>query len=405
VSAPEARALDVEHDWRSILDNEHNLNHVPLAGKIVDRVVHGLNESKTKKDWPGEQGLMWLRLASRIPLDMITRSQREAVMSVLTASQSDKKEKGSISPESFKLILSLMTKVMSRPTFYKDMHFQHLVDAADAASNIVITSELDAEHVQEMIERYSDFAFNTVRAMAGDSERCTTYFTESASFNAQADDAIQKRDAAESPPALRMTLLKALITGLSGSASSSKNQVIVSLLETAKQNLGQSIVIVLEEWASDEKFFHRPEPAGDLRLLAAVDAAQADTAIPVSISSKSSRRSLDTRSQMALEAGDMRGWKLQTLLRRHMPSKLQIARPASFPSLDALPPRIRDSVLKDYVTSVIEGMDSDSKMDYLKALIDSYAEGSDTDGQLLAVECVVDQLIGKSITGPILNLT
>jgi nucleolar pre-ribosomal-associated protein 2 len=88
-----------------------------------------------------------------------------------------------------------------------------------------------------------------------------------------------------------------------------------------------------------------------------------------------------------------------------MPSKLQIARPASFPSLDALPPRIRDSVLKDYVTSVIEGMDSDSKMDYLKALIDSYAEGSDTDGQLLAVECVVDQLIGKSITGPILNLT
>lgn len=377
--------------WRSLLENEHNANHVQLASQLIDRAVDGLGRSREEKTLLKESGLVWLQLISSFPPDLISRTQREAIAAVLMEASDAKPSFRNTSPENLKVILSLVTKLMARPTFYKDMAFQHLVDAADSASGVFTTTDLDTEALLEIDGRYSDFASAIIKQMADDKERSTDYFADAQSFVSHTE-AVAK-DASFAP--LRLTLLKTMVKELSGSSNCSKNPSLTSLLETSRETLGRCVTAVFESWAGDKKLFTKPSPEADLRLLAAMDGSLAGGEVPISVGSKTSAlQKLANRSQEAMEQGDLRGWKLQTFLRRHLSTESQGVAPTSFPSLESLPPKIRESLLRDYVESVVEGMDSDTKLQYLQALIAKYVDGSDTDGQLMAVYCLIDQLIG-----------
>lgn len=396
ITASTSNASSYEYAWRSLLENEHNANHVQLASNLIDQAIAGLRESKQEKAWPGESGNTWLRLISSFPLDVMSRPQREAVVAALMDGTKGRIGFCNASPESLKVIFSLVTKLMTRSTFYKDMAFQHLVDAADSASSIFAAADLSTEALLEIVDRYSDFAFHTLKQMADDPERSTTYFAEASSFVTQTEEAIKSQNGAVFSAPLRLTLLKTMIRALSGSLNSSKNPSVVSLSEQCRASLGQCVTSIIESWAGDKKLLIKSDSEADLRLFAALDGAAAVDHIPVNDGSKSSSfQKLAARSQEAMESGNLRGWKLQIFLRRHQSIESQGVAPTSFPSLESLPPKIRESLLSDYVGSIVDGMDSDDKMRYLQALIARYVDGCDTDGQLVAIYCLTNQLIGK----------
>lgn len=405
VIASNPHASNTEYTWQSLLENEHNVNHAQLASSLIDQAVSGLRQSKMEKAWPGESGHTWLRVISSFPLDVISRSQREAVVAVLMQCSDGKTGFRHTSPESFKAIFSLVTKFMTRPTFYEDMAFQHLVDAADSASSSFTSADVGTEALLEIVERYSDLASITIKQMADDPERSSAYFAESLSFVSQTEDAASGQNGRASSSPLRLTLLKTMIKELSGSSNCSKNPSLTSLLQTCTVSLGRCVTAVIDSWAVDKKLFTKPNPEADLKLFAAMDSAIASDDVPINVESKpSSLQKLGKRSQEAMESGDLRGWKLQIFLQRHLSSESHGTAPTSFPNLELLPPKMQESLLRAYVESIVEGMNSDAKMQYLQALIVRYTEGIDTDGQLVAIYCLTDQLISTLHTVPILPI-
>ena len=148
---------------------------------------------------------------------------------------------------------------------------------------------------------------------------------------------------------------------------------------------------------TERKAFESHNVVPDLRLLAAVHAVEAlDDLSEASKLKKSEVRKAEKRSHVAMLGGDQRGWKIQTLLRTYFSSDLEETRPTTFPSLESLPSKLRGPLLGSYVASVTRAMDSAAKMEYLKDLIEAFVQGSDADGQVLAIQNVVNQLIGKS---------
>jgi len=84
---------------------------------------------------------------------------------------------------------------------------------------------------------------------------------------------------------------------------------------------------------------------------------------------------------------------MQTFLQRYLSSELEVPRPATFHSLEISRSESRESLVREYVESIVKTMTAPVMMQYLEALIEEYHGGCDTDGQLLAIAHVVDQLI------------
>ena len=397
LSDEKATIPGLEAIWQSLLDNEHCVNEAKLAENLLDRAAAALAESKKEKHWPDERGQLWLRLISSVPLDAITRQQRERIMAVLMEACTSAKSAKKTPMKGWNIILSLATKLMARPTFYEGMSFQHLVDVATTASQAFTASPGDNESLEELIGRYSLMALAIIKQM-GDhiDERSISYFAEASDFVARCRTMAKDGQALEIPP-LQLTLLKALVQELSQSSSCRNHPQLASLPSDAEVSLKSCVACFFGEWVDGKKLFSKPNAAADFRLLAAVDAAESSDTLPDLEGHKgSSLRKLEKRSIEAMQAGDLRGWKMQTFLQRYLSSELEIPRPATFHTLQNSQGKERQSLLKGYVGSIVKTMDTPIKMLYLEALIGEYNGGCDTDGQLIAINQVVDQLIGKS---------
>lgn len=391
-SNPKADHLGLEFVWKSLLENEHDMNHVKLAENLVERLVAGLRASRKEKTQTGERFKLWSRLISGLPIDAITRLQREKIMAILMKDRKGKKLLESASLECWKPLLSLATKLLARPTFYEGMQFQHLVDIADSLSKAFSDVPADNGTLLELVDRYSNMASATIRQMAENiEERSVTYFTETSDFISHCKDLEKMRP-------LHLTLLKALTKQLSQSSSCRNNATLASLPGTAQLVLGDCITSVIGEWVEDKKLLKKSNTASALKLLAAVDAAELGTEPILSKLKASSLKKLDQRSQEAMEAGDVRGWKLQTFLRRYMASELEVVRPTTFPRLEGLPSKLCESLLGEYVVSIVNGMETKVKLQYLKELVGEHLASSDKDGRLVAIQYIVEQFIGKSIS-------
>lgn len=397
LSDEKATPLGLEAIWQSLLDNEHCVNEAKLAENLLDRAVGALAESKKEKHWPGERGQLWLRLISSVPLDAVARQQRERIMAVLVEGCTSPKSGKKTPTKGWNMILSLATKVMARPTFYDGMSFQHLIDVATTASQTFTSAGGDNEGLQELIGRYSSMASAIIKQMAEHiDERSIGYFAEASAFVTRCSTIAKDGEALEIPP-LHLTLLKALVQELSHSSNCRNHSQLASLPSDAEVSLKSCVFCFFGEWIDGKKLFSKPNVAADFRLLVAVDAAELFDGLPELAGHKgSSLRKLEKRSLDSMQAGDLRGWKVQTFLQRYLSSELEIPRPATFHSLESTQGKIRESLLRGYVGAIVKTMDTPIKMQYLEVLMGEYHGGSDTDGQLIAIHHVVDQLIGKS---------
>lgn len=384
--------------WRALLRNEINLNESKIARDFIGRLIVALEDSKEKKGWPGEHSLLAIKILSSIPLEAFDRAQRERLMNVISRRRSKMVQSPErVSLSAWRNVLGLGTKMMGRPTFYKGMSFSDLVEIAEAISRISIEPQSDSETVVELIERFFLMAAATIRQMAENvDERSIGYFRGASKFvsNLSAQFSAQPKASTADHP-VYMTLLKALTAELARSPSWQNQQDIASLAMDAKVVLGTCIADVMRKLMSEKKLLASPSTAVDMSLFAAVDAAtQVGDFVGQTDFKSSAVQKLEKRSRRLMQQGDMRGWKLQIFLRTYLSAATEVSHPTTYGSLDGLSGKLARPLLRDLVTATTRTMNDSDRRKYLKELIDGFRNDSDTDGQALAIQTVVDELIG-----------
>ncbi|RBR25845.1 uncharacterized protein FIESC28_01338 [Fusarium coffeatum] len=389
LALPSSQATQLRDIWACLLENENSMNSVKVASNLIDRLINSLEEDGKEKRWPAEGSQTWIRSLSSAHTDAFTRSQRERIMALLHAHRQKTTKRVSI--EGWRYILTLSTKLMSRATFYDGMQFSHLAEVADAMSDLSSSTPTQDGSLTDLIDAYYAMAAATIRQMTEHvDERSVKYLSESRSFISDCEDA------GDLSP-FRLTLLKALITEVSKSANCSSHPELSSLPGVAKDALGKCVIAATGYFLTEKKAFESYNVAADLRLFAAVDAAESLESLTGATKLKQSDvRKAEKRSHAAMESGDLRGWKVETFLRTFFTPLLEEPRPTTFYSLSQVPHKLREPYFKSNVVSIIKSMDTSAKMDYLRELVQAFVQGSRTDGQASAIHTVVNQLLASS---------
>ncbi|KAH6897223.1 Urb2/Npa2 family-domain-containing protein [Thelonectria olida] len=386
LETPSSHVGQLRAVWGSLLGNENNLNDAKVIGDLIDRLTKSLEEDGNEKRWPAEGSQTWMRALSGIPTDTFTRPQREQIMVLLNKHRANAKKRVSI--DGWRLILGLSTKLMSRSTFYEGLNFSDNVEIADAMLDLSSSTSTDDGTLSDLIQVFFIMVSTTIRLMAEHIEdRSLKFFEETREFIADCDNA------GDLSP-FRLTLLKALVVETTKSPNCRGRPDLASLPGNAQDMLGRCIMDATGYFMKEKKAYDGHNVTADLRLLAAVDAAEAlDTLDRVSQLKQSDVRKAEKRSHVAMLAGDLRGWKMQTFLRTYFSSSMDEPRPITFHSLDDLPLKFREPLLTSNVASVTRDMDTPAKTLYLKDLITAFNEGSDTNGQASGIQTVISQLL------------
>jgi nucleolar pre-ribosomal-associated protein 2 len=376
--------------WNSLLSNEHNINQAKLDAELIGRLTKALKSSQSEDIWPSEGSLVWLQQACCIPLDAMTRLNRESFMLILM-SGTQRKTAAKMSWEGWKSIVSLAAKLMSRPTFYDGIKFQDLVHIADLASGVAQAASLKSTELLELIGRFESLASITIAQITeNNDERSYAYMSECESFVSGCAKHIDGKQAKVGFKPLYPTLLKSLLT------IRQSQPKLESLLKKARQNLGLCIGATLGDWLTGKELLSSDDTSANFRLLAAIDAA---AECEVVYDHKRSRiQKLEKACLEAMKTGDIRAWKLQLILQRSLYTELENPRPKSFQNLESVPKDLREVLQTEQVKAIISCDTPHVAVQYLDELVDEYQRGCRTDGQLIAVQVVVDRLFGELLS-------
>ena len=395
-----ASPANLRNLWDALLQNDNNLNSAQLAGHLLKRIMACLDQLDEEKHWPGARGEVYLRELASIPVDAFSRQQREHIMLTLERQKAKmfKSKKGSA--DSWKQVISLETKMMSRPTFYENMSFQNLSDMAERFSNMPAKSTFDDAGLLELLERFNLLSSYTIRQMTDHIEdRSMQYLTESANFVTECESALLTggNNGAQQTLPLYITLLKTLAIELRQSPNCLQTEKLKALAEQTEAVLAKCILSVVRYVVMDESLFAQHGSVKDLRLFAAIDAAGSIQDLDlVSSCEKSSLKALEGKSFEAMQQGDLKGWKIMIFLIQHLGQQRGGTQPERFESLNRIHEKLRAPLMQECIASLFKDRDTVSQLDYLQILIQNYRETYDADGQLVAIQSAVEQLIGKS---------
>lgn len=384
---------DMQTLWQKLFSNDMNLNEAKLARTLVDQVIEALGQSGKAKGGLGSDDALILQILSSIPLDSLNRWQREKVMNKLNANTAGmiKSPKKTLLA-SWKQILSLTTKMMSRATFYDGMTFDDLVQLAEAVSVCIANASPGDEEILEMLERFSLMASATIRQMADQvDERSTRYFDDCSAYIAAANASKFKKLSG-----LHYSLMKALVSIVARSPNTQGNKELTKLVNEGQGMLAKAIMSVVSPLVTAGALAKDPGSEERLQILAAADAAP--SAAPLAQFYKGKPAALQTfadNCNSKMTEGDVIAWKVQTLLRNELPLAFQLPAPKTFDLLSPLPQKLRHQLLRDFANSITEGLRVQEKVAYLRDLVDAMRAGCFTDGQTLAIQEVVSQIIGS----------
>ncbi|KAJ2965382.1 hypothetical protein NQ176_g10646 [Zarea fungicola] len=392
-TAHELDAREKEVLWQKILTNDMNLNDSKLARAFVDQVIELLDQSGTEKRWPGSQATLVIQILGRIPLDSFNRWQREKVMNTLNtngAKMIKSPEKTSL--ESWKHLMSLATKMMTRATFYDDITFERLAQLARAISVCISNASATDEEILEVIERFSQMASAHIKQMADQvDDRSLKYFAECSAYIAAAN-ANKYKDLS----GLHYSLIKSLVAVVARSANSQNNTEVAKLVVEGKGMLAEAIMSVLNRLIKEGELPAERSSEEGFRILAAVDASSSSASLADFQKGKpEALQAFADQCSTRMAGGDVIAWKVQILLRNELPAAFQRPAPTSFDLLAPLPHKLRSQLLREYTTAITKPLQVQEKMAYLRDLVEVLRGGCYTDGQTLAIQEVVDQIISS----------
>ncbi|KAK3333475.1 Urb2/Npa2 family-domain-containing protein [Cercophora scortea] len=389
-------ALTVSH---LVLENENNTNNQKLISGLVDQMISLIDTTKNGGSLASTRvAVQFLR---NVPAEVMARQQREATMERLILQlpqNSDVPE--SIGTGYWQPVLSLMVKLMEKPTFYTDMKFAHL----EAIGKSVFKIHRKSKTTEEVLKAREDFrllgqlATLTLRQMASSSleDREKAYLA----------DAITALQSPCSDPEMvpRLVLLHSFISVVQGSRALARlEESGLDLDDLKTQHLLQGAKpLACGKWKGRALLPFLTS----LEVMDVLDhetiKRELSTAVPTLL--KAAERLLDS--------GCKAGWEVRMFLAKHFVEQLESPLRIKLPSLASadsddeavattpeelvsVPTTVDKTTVLQYVDVVIRGVDEDTNLKHLKELLLEDSEESDPLGRLFVIYRLVQHLSGS----------
>ncbi|KAL2137354.1 hypothetical protein VTI74DRAFT_3294 [Chaetomium olivicolor] len=385
-----------------LLDRESNVNNQKLMDLLIETVISMVDTSKAGRSGPATK--IAVQFLLDIPAEVLSRAQREAAMKALVAhlpQDSDKAE--AIGTEYWKSVLSLMVKLMSRPTFYEGMSFSHLESIGRCLlkihkrSNRRSRGELatdDGSRDRDNFKLLQQLAMLTIRQMtSGTAEEREKAYLKSAILVLQTP--CQDLDVAP-----RIVLLQTFISTVQTSPAVQKLEEDGLDISGLKAQLLQVSSPVVKSGKRTGK--------GLLALLVALEALGDLDRETVRQTLADAVLSLLKASDSLLEKGIQAGWEIRMSVADYFPealsSPLKIKMPVEKRSsadegdegeTDEPAAALSKTALLRYVDATVRPVDEDAKLGYLKELLLEDGRDQDVLGQLLIIYRLIQHLKGS----------
>lgn len=392
----ENRSLDsVQALGQQIMENQNIVGNEKVIGGLVDRTISLIENPKGSESLIVARGAVQLLL--EVPMEAITRQQRESAMNKLVSQAKKVVDKPKhVDTQYWSLVLSLMTKLMSKPTFYDDMKLDDLETAGRCIRKIYKKSE-EKGSTETILQEREDYrllealATSTIRQMcvANPEEREKAYITNALT--------VLKSECEEAYIAPRLVLLRAFMSVAKENEKTKGEAGSLDLLSAVKP------IITSKKWRGKKL----------LPLLLALEAT--DVLEPKVVKKKfsSAVETLLKASNWLLEHGYQAGWEVRTFIAKHfreeLGAPLKIATDAQ-PAADDSDEEGNSTTEKpgsvtaafeklsvlEYVDVVVSSVDEDTKLSYLEELLhESENETSCASSRLLIVERLIQHISGS----------
>lgn len=175
------------HQIQQIVYNESNLNNHKYINGLINHAINILAQEKDQiSTFDAENVVTAAQILLDIPSEALTREHREQIMPMALFFTS--RTKALTDVDLLRTLLSLMTKIMKRPTFYESMKFADLVTAGDALLDSIEASSsendkgIDLPTTHGLLKIFESLATSTMKQMTTNLEnRERTYLAEAAS--------------------------------------------------------------------------------------------------------------------------------------------------------------------------------------------------------------------------------
>lgn len=393
-----------------IIYNESNLNNHKYINGLINHAVSNLAQEQGQvSNFDTENVVTAAQILLDIPSEALTREHREQIMPMALFFIS--KTRSLVDVDLIRILLSLMTKIMKRPTFYESMKFADLVTAGDALLHSIEASlnesneSVNLPTTHGLLKIFESLATTTTKQMTTNLEdRERIYLTEAAKIVASWP--------ANTTPLQphRPILLKTLVAALE---SSKIKQHAGEVIDPATLREHASLVCLrslsIEKLLPvDVKWLEGGLPTWcALSILEQVDAVEPET---IRSSVGNSRSGLMQFCEMLCSKGLRAGWRTREMIFRcfgdSVTDPLDISARHVLHSSRAESSvdfcvRADTSDVNRYVDVVLRDMDKQLRDDYFGNLAVKLREVDDITGHLLILNRLVCTENGKlhTITG------
>lgn len=380
---------------RSVVQIDNVTDNSQYGNGLIQRAIELLAQEQAKESaWDLDKLRVGVQTLLELPSEALSREQREQIAPKLLHLIAAVRQQKLPHPLMlvFKL-LSLLIKIMSRPTFYEGMKFADLVAVGDAVvanlcEPVATSTNVDPSSVYSVLYLYEDLASVTLKQMTTNWEsREVGYFTE-------AVETISGRPA-QTPDANIHWLL--LLTPFARAIESAKvSAQFRQVVDPAK--IRQSISSLL---ASHLAAVDVDKPTSiDLVALEHIDAADPT----IMRDGLASREDLEPICNTLCERGFRAGWRLKELMFLCFGETIQDplvipAGKAVFASaVDAGIPlcaRADAGDVRRHIDTVLKSMDGDKRDGYVLAMAQKIRDDPDVTGLLLTLHQLLGEESGK----------
>lgn len=378
---------------RSLLLNEANLGNNKYLAALVSHAISTLaREAGDKSKRTKRQVNTAIRILLDMPPGTLNREQREKIVPSLL--QLANLREPDADSETTRSLVSLMVKIMKKPTFYDGMKFTDLVTLGQTIETGIKSSgasDLATEDAYKLLKLSEALASVTLKQMTSSwEERDRTYLSE-ASQVVSGWPVKATRDKAH-----RYILLRALVSALETSQSKQQAQTVVNSAQL-KEKLS---VMLANALVSNDLYDLRDDtsPPGQSvsTSFSCVLLEQLDVFEPAAVrdSLLPSKEKLEQLSDELCSKGFKSGWRLKELLfksfGKDVKDPLHICDDVAIwkPHADSSVPRpllAGQNDITRYVDVVLIHMDDEARASFAGTLGQKLRDGHDITGNIIAI--------------------
>lgn len=378
---------------RSLLLNEASLgNHKYLTALVSHAISTLARREGDKSKRTKRQVNTAIRILLDLPSGTLSREQRERVLPSLLHLANLQED--DVDVETTSSLISLMIKVMKRPTFYEGMKFADLVTLGKTIETVAKSngaSDLATENAYKLLKLFEALASVTLKQMTTSWEERDRVYLSEASRVISGWPVKASKDEAHC-----YILLRALVSAIETSKAKQQALTVIDLSQFKEKLSVMLVNALVSDGFYDLRDGTNPVGQSFSTSFSCVLIEQLDVleAAAIQDSLLPSKGKLEHLSDELCSKGFKYGWRLKELLYRsfgedvkdplHICDDVAIWRPHAHSSVPR-PLLAGQNDITQYVEVVLMHMSEETRASYAGALGQKLRDGNDITGNIIAI--------------------